>query len=858
MDAPHRRKQLEQHAALVAQLAEVKQRQQKLSDDSVIFINAPKANEKVAVQRSLQSLRELSPKVTVLCAQTGAVVERIANANDVAAKMTHEVRRLDVIQSRLGVALEQSAQLLMLRNALTGIRRAMQQQRYQEAATFLQSLKNIDQQMPLDAADKLRIDTIENDLKGVIEGEFEDGLKGGHNQQIQTYAPLFKAVSKEYEEHGLVLLLEHVQKTLAQSLTGKSGTQVGVFSTQKTITCLTEVFNQIAQEVQQYEELLSQCFERVHGLNRFVAKLYTMGERSAVAVLNAYMVQRQYYKRITNKDQPLSSTINGPMSPSGRNHSIQSALENSTDNDIAFMNEQLNEMALVIQHTQTYERFMRSRVAFDGEKNANNIEESGMNEQTYDEKDIVVPVLPPVHNSELGKSVQELAGFYCFFENDLLNQAARKAFQWDELHFSSGNGNLNGANDSGIDNNLLCFPISSAIDEIFYVARNSGLRALATGHVDCAAGVLNVINTVLRDIVGDTMRSRIRQMTTGAKMENAEGGDAAGLLVSSSSQIRDQMQQRLAKLSKTVGTAGGVALGENGGMTPVQRKEHTPDVILNSLEVTSGYIEQLKSEFENELPETFPVVPQHIVTCLNGLEDASVELQQLLFASRKKLLKLLEPKIASYLYTLLSTSSSAASAASVLAASATGLSSSGSAPSRRNPFQYELTEAMFTLNEANDPFAHSFVRGLRSLLKSFRGYLSHSNYCAVVHGVASISATQLESWFLSKATRVSQLGALQFDKDIRVISTFLITEGGEEVREAFSILLQLSEVLNVDTPQDVLEIYGRRRRGVAWTLPAARVKEILSRRVDFADALINKLVLIKTQYGSGALPPKKA
>jgi hypothetical protein len=842
MGAP-RRTRREQHAALVAQLAAVKKQQQDLRQDCVAFAQAPAAPEKAAAQRALRSLRQLTPEVTVLCAQTGAVVERVANANDVAEKMTREVRRLDVIQSRLGVALEQSAQLLTLRNALAGIRRAMQQQRYTEAATFLQTLKNIEQQMPLDVADKLRVETIENDLKGVIEGAFDDGLRAGDSRKVQTYAPLFKVVGEDYEEHGLVMLLEHVQKTLQESLNKDRDPRVGVFSTQELITHLAEVFNQVAQEAQQHAGLVSECFERAHGPNRFVAKLYTLGEQSAVAVLNAYMAQRKFHDRIANGLEPASPTGAAPLSPSNRsgsNRGMQSPPGSPRDDGVAVMNEQLNEMALVIQHTQTYERFMRSRVAQGNDEEDPESEGAERSAAHHDEKS---PVLPPIHESELGKSVQELAGFYCFFENALLNQAARKAFQWEELHFSSADG------DAGVDggdgeDGLLCFPITSAIDEIFYVARNSGLRALATGHGDCAAGVLNMINTVLRDVVGDTMRSRIRHMTTAAKLDSAAAGDAASLLAASSAQLRDQMQQQFAKLSKTVGPVGGVNTGDTAGQTPEQRKEHAPDVVLNSLEVTPGYIAQLKGEFEHELPEAFPEVPQHILTCLNTLEDASAELKQLLLASRKKLLKLLEPNIASYLNNLLSPSSASAAAAA-LAASATALSSSGASSSKRNGVQYELTEAMFTFNEANDPFAHAFVRGLRSLLSAFRGNLSRSNYGAIVQGIAQYSATQLESWFLSRATRVNQLGALQFDKDVRVISAFLASEGGagDEVREAFAALTQLSEVLNVDTPQDVLDVYGRRRRGVAWTLPAARVKEVLSRRVEFADAAINKLVL---------------
>uniref|UniRef100_A0AAV1VLD5 Conserved oligomeric Golgi complex subunit 4 n=2 Tax=Peronospora matthiolae TaxID=2874970 RepID=A0AAV1VLD5_9STRA len=828
-------KRRQQHAALVAQLVAVKEKQQLLHEESLAFAMDPIAPEKAAAQRSLRSLCHLTPEVTVLCAQTGAVVERVANANDVAEKMTRDVRRLDVIQSRLSVVLEQSAQLLTLRNALAGVRRAMQQQRYPEAATFLQTLKSIEQQTVLDVADKLRVDTMESDLKGVIENAFDDGLRTGDNRKVQTYAPLFKVVGKDYEERGLVMLLEHVQKSLDESMKRDGDVCVDGFSTQEVLTRLAEVFNRVAQEVQLHATLLSQCFDRVHGPNRFVVKLYTLSEQSAVALLNTFMAQRKFHERITNGGQLGSLTSAVPDS-----HGVQAGLGDIKDDGVAVMNEQLNEMALVIQHTQTYERFMRSQVVLEVKGGKTHGEADVGQDELMSAADAEnVPVLPSVQESELGKTVQELAGFYCFFENALLNEAAQKAFQWEELRFSSGDDGSRGAES---DDALSCFPISSSIDEIFYVARNSGLRALATGHVDSAAGVLNMINTVLRDVVGDTMRSRIRHMTTNAKMDVTDG-DAASLLASSSAQLRGQMQQQFAKLSKTVGPVGGAHNGgEMTGETSEQRKEHAPHVVLNSLEVTSGYIAQLKSEFQHELPEAFPEVPQHVMTCLNALEDASAELRQLLVASRKKLMKLLEPKIAAFLSGLLSPSLSASSAASALAVSATTLSS----VQRRHGVQYELTEAMFTVNEANDPFAHMLVRGLHSLLASFQGNLSRSNYRALVQMMAQYTATQLESWFVSRVTRVNQLGALQFDKDVRVISTFFSGEGGasDDVREVFAALTQFSEVLNVDSPQDVLDVYGRRCRGVAWKLPADQVKEMLSRRVEFADADVNRLVLI--------------
>lgn len=774
----------ERHAALVAQLQAVEQQQRALQSETLVFLQDLAAPEKTGVQQALRELLLTTPDVTVLCAQTGAVVERIANANDVAEKMTREVRRIDIIQSRMSQCLTQSSQLLSLRNALVGSRRAMQQQNYPEAARFLKQLKEIEALMALDVADKLRMDTIENDLKGIIEAAFEDGMREGDKHKIQTYAPLFRVVGRDYEERGFEQLCSYVTASLDDQL---EPLMHGSFSTKELLEHLTIVFNQIAAVAQENDQLMKSCFQRVSGTNRLVASIYAIGEKASVKVLDAYMAQRKFHDRITSSkeaSEPATNAGNSARTPPNSRPSSAAPTEDA----IAVLNEQLNEIALVIQHTQTYERFMRSRVLVP--------EDSDDDEPADDPAD----VLPPSHESELGKTVQELAGFYCYFENELLSKAARKAFQWEEIRFSSSSA----VNDSEV----LCFPISSAVDEIFYVARNSGLRALATGHVDCAAGVLNMINTVLRDDLGDTMRSRIRQMTSYVKFDSDAGA------LGGPSQLRDQMQQQLAKLSKTMGPTIQTAIVTPPGSE--MRKECGPDVVMNSLEATTEYIAQIKSQFESELPDAFPEVPPHILTCLSGLEDSSIELGQLLLAARKKLCKILEPKIMSYLGPLLM-------------------------PTSKRAVQYELTDQMFTANEANDPFAKLFVACMGELLGAFKRTLSGSNYEQLAEITARCSAELLEKWFHSRHVRFNQLGALQFDKDLRTISAFF----GEacECHAVFAPLMQIATVLNVDEPEDVLEVFGRRSRGVEWKLSAARVKEILSRRVEFADAAINKLNL---------------
>lgn len=790
----------ERHAELLAALASVRDQQKQHLLDCADFLRDAAALEKSASVKAVRDLQSLTPEVTVLCAQTGAVVERIANANDVAAKMTKEVRRIDILQSRLTATLAQSSQLLSLRNALTGIRRAMQLHNYPEAATFLKQLKEIEKIMPLDVADKLRVDTIESDLKGIIESALEEGLVAGDRARVQTYSPLFQIVGIGYEERGFVLLLGHITRDLDARLEPMTK---GSFSTKELMDHLTIIFNLVAAVAQEYDQLTTTCFPHVSSTQRLIKSIYSAGEKASVVTLASYMAQRKFHDRMSESSARVETVPSGGPIAAGAGKAPMTAAD--AEDAIAIMNEQLNEVALIIQHTQTYERFMRSRVA---------------DLMTTDDQGTV---LPASSESELGRTVQELAGFYCFFENELLTKAAQKAFQWEELR------SLSAVTDASQDDAhvstaaapakaIVTYPVSSAIDEIFYVARNSGLRGLATGHADCAAGVLNIINTVLRDALGDNMRSRIRNMASHLLRLEQESG-----LLAASNQFRDQMQQQLAKLSKIQGVGLGSAIGGTPGSPSIAnagaeaQKELGPGVVMNSLEVTLQYITQLKSEFEAELVEDFEEVPTHVRTCLNALDDALSELKQLLIVSRKKLCKVLENKLTSGLSPLLSTNG-------------------------KKIVSYELTDQAFTMNEANDPFAHQFVVVVRETVRVLQPSLSPSNCTAFIEGLGGATAEILEQWFHSRHVRFTALGALQFDKDLRVISGFFNELA--DCRARFAVLTQIAMVLSVDGPSDVQDFFGRRARGgVEWKLSAAQVKEILSRRTEFNDAAINALAL---------------
>ena len=147
--------------------------------------------------------------------------------------------------------------------------------------------------------------------------------------------------------------------------------------------------------------------------------------------------------------------------------------------------------------------------------------------------------------------------------------------------------------------------------------------------------------------------------------------------------------------------------------------------------------------------------------------------------------------------------------------------------------QYALSELDYADNEITDPFAANFVREVAAGLKFYENKLATEASEAFVGKVLQEVVHQMMETAQKK--RFSQLGALQFDKDIRCVMTFFAQKEGQNVREAFARLAQMANVLNVEKPGEILDYWGP-GNGVAWRLSASEVKSILKLRMESAFA----------------------
>lgn len=83
----------------------------------------------------------------------------------------------------------------------------------------------------------------------------------------------------------------------------------------------------------------------------------------------------------------------------------------------------------------------------------------------------------------------------------------------------------------------------------------------------------------------------------------------------------------------------------------------------------------------------------------------------------------------------------------------------------------------------------------------------------------------------------------QFDKDMRSLISFFVERSNRTVRSKLSRLTQLSRLLSLESPDELLEYWGANEGPIPWEFNAAEARRILRQRVDFDADSIARLAL---------------
>jgi hypothetical protein len=417
----------------------------------------------------------------------------------------------------------------------------------------------------------------------------------------------------------------------------------------------------------------------------------------------------------------------------------------------------LEEWALIMQHTESYERFVRHAVeevlkarklrkaqkreekrrlkemadARNGDADSSTMLASGGGASTPrgkkgaasseveegPELEDRLEILPP--HTALNEVAAEIGGCYSSLERCLLLAGMQRAFVHanfpDESTFTLvAIGNPNAGNTySGIAPSGSRALQTALVDECLFAARRSTLRAFATGHLGVASAAANVCVDVLGRVLLDVLTHRAK---LGAKM--VKPGE--GLLFDGQSGI-GQAALSFAKSTAGKGFRGvqGAALARTGGArvgdvsdaaaAEAMRQRTSIGVAravasLNDLEVVADYTKRLEANFLKEIDSGYPRghVTEQLRMCVKGLSGVVESFSQASTRSVDELIATLLPRVRQIVNDSVGQDSSSSGAASNFLG--TPVLAVGNTTTAKVFLDYNLDETGFELSQISEGY----------------------------------------------------------------------------------------------------------------------------------------------------------
>lgn len=319
---------------------------------------------------------------------------------------------------------------------------------------------------------------------------------------------------------------------------------------------------------------------------------------------------------------------------------------------------------------------------------------------------------------------------------------------------------------------------TSMLDDVFFIVKKCVGRGISSQNVDCICAVLNNAVTLLESDFIKTFQETIKAGLPNTYLDQAysvlHSATGAKLAVADTDK---QKQQFLSYLNNA-----------ESGLEYITRLQTSIGSELSSLQASSS----LSSKQTDK-----------ISSCMTGLPAVQTRLRATLDSGLAALrTSVVKPRVKPWVdgFCLVT---------------------------------HNLTDEMFSDFAANDPWVQQTILNIDMLLKSFKLSLTQTNFDSFVNIVASEVTLQLEKAVTK--TSFNRLGGLQFDKEVRGLSSFLASVTSWSIRDKFSRLQQMAAILNIEAPCEIEECSDLSK------LTPLEIRQILHLRNDFKSEDIKRV-----------------
>jgi len=351
---------------------------------------------------------------------------------------------------------------------------------------------------------------------------------------------------------------------------------------------------------------------------------------------------------------------------------------------------------------------------------------------------------------------------------------------------------------------------STVVDDVFFILKKCTERAFSTYSAQAACALVNHINSLLEREYHDALEAVFvdyeRKYTPSNKKpvflpaNSGESSRASGLV------------QLLTSAAQT------------GQMANVQQRKASDDsrllVTVNNLQVSVEHVAVLRQHLTAEFEDMNKTDPQSsqpkrdmMRACLDELQHTQSKLSTLHTRAMQLLVNVLTVRLKSYLSLYLSTS-------------------------------YEMSEHEYIEREHSDVYVAALTDAIGRDILPLRATLTDRNFTLLLSHLLAYLAGKLEQLTVRK--RFTLWGALQLDRDVRALTSYMSGVRGSEdvgVRERLMRMAQMCQVLGVEKVGEMREMWGEGGEGGMWRLHEGEVRKVLGLRTEFTAKEIAALTL---------------
>lgn len=840
---------------------------------------------------------------SIACAESiSTSLSKIALGGSRASK---EMRGLEKQRLDINVQINNTEQALKLRSLATLSTQALNVHRYEDAAKQIKMYKEMKfegiSDETLDLAGRSTTITQLDRNEGVVQDAvlhlYEEAVKEGNVAKLSHYTPLLGILS--LAEKGVGLYLRYVQKIITDSLNntnrnteavqqeGKVNEAV-VNNNDNTCKKLANIFNVGVMVLRHHLPMVASALGDADGDAALVQLVHLEVEKRSVQLLSEYST----FHSLKDKDEKASNVISRMeekyVHGNGLEHENLDLIlfkQNDMESDknknldvvddcgftnalgsLSSLDSSLDEVALILQHTESYERFIRHAVA--EVNNARELrkkvkEQRLIRQKQSDDKEeeegtptSTLEILPKM--TLLNDVVAEFGGHYSGLEHVLLMGSIQRALisqnkkhEYHDDHDLFTLVVLQSSDNQGGEA-VGCKALqTSLVEECFYAAQRSTIRAFATGHSGTASAAANFC----ADVIGRTLLQAF------IRKANASTTALKSLLVSGFGSLLSQATAMAVKKNmRVMSGATSSTSHENESMEKyrVDMAISKACAYFNDLEVAMEYTKRLETQFLTEIQTSYPPNDpntEQLRTCIKQLGPVIESYKTASIRNMEQFGTIILPKVRAIVNEAVGLD--AGSAGSGFMGAVVGGSGVTSTPVSQIRMNYDLDDEGYELAQVTEGYMSRLCTSLEELIQPLRIYLMPQLSDILMIEVIGAAAKRLESAL--RRIHFSIVGAISFDADIRYFVSYAkkcLTNAqyasNISLYKSCMPLARLSQIallMNVDDLDDVLDLIATSKRKSNWDLKIEDAKAFLNLRVDFEGKKVNELLRISEEEG---------